>query len=82
MICTVHAVLRKSGSSPRWLWMMFCRSPTSDSKCSSTETVVAMTITPNISGSSKRAMIRLPPRRMTCDATCDTRFHDPALMAR
>jgi hypothetical protein len=51
-------------------------------QCRSTETVVAMTITPNISGSSKRAMIRLPPRRITCEATCDTRFHDPALRAR
>jgi hypothetical protein len=62
--------------------MMFWRKPTSESKCKSTETVVAMTITPNISGNSKRAMIRLPPRRMTCDATSDTRFHDPAFSAR
>ncbi|MNT87396.1 hypothetical protein D3C72_2278070 [compost metagenome] len=62
--------------------MMFCRRPTSESKCSSIETVVAMTITPNISGSSKRAMIRLPPRRIACEATCETRFQDPALRAR
>ncbi|MNW00556.1 hypothetical protein D3C71_1960680 [compost metagenome] len=44
--------------------------------------MVAMTITPNISGNSSRAMIRLPPSRRTCDATSDTRFHDPALSAR
>ncbi|MNC57344.1 hypothetical protein D3C75_1070000 [compost metagenome] len=62
--------------------MMFCRRPTSDSRCSSTETVVAMTITPNISGSSIRAMIRLPPKRSTCEATSETRFHAPAPMAR
>ncbi|MNF06091.1 hypothetical protein D3C80_2059670 [compost metagenome] len=62
-ICTVQTVLRNTGSSPRGLWMMFWRKPTSESKWITTETVVAIIMMPNISGNSSRAMIRLPPRR-------------------
>ncbi|MCY1455101.1 hypothetical protein D9M71_722130 [compost metagenome] len=44
--------------------------------------MVAMTITPNISGTSRRAMIRLPPKRRTCDSTSDNTFQAPAQIAR
>ena len=44
--------------------------------------MVAMAMMPNISGINRRAMIRLPPRRMPWDATSAPRFHAPANIAR
>jgi len=62
--------------------MMFWRKPMSESKPRTIATVVAMTMMPNISGISRRAMIRLPPNRIAWEAINAARLHAPADMAR
>ena len=63
-ICSTQAVLRNAGSLPRRLCTMLCLSPRSENIARPTMTIVAMAITPNISGTSRRVMMRLLPKRI------------------
>src|SRR5947208_11229443 len=59
----VHAVFRKAASRPRRLCTTLWRSPTSEKSARPYMTIVAIAMTPNISGTSNRVITKLATKR-------------------
>jgi hypothetical protein len=63
----VHATSRKERLSPFGFWTMFCPMPTSESSSMPLRNVLMISITPNISGATRRDSTTLVPKRRPTD---------------
>lgn len=81
-IWIVHAVLRNTASRPRLLCTTLCFTPRSENIPSPTITVVAIAITPNMSGAKRRVISKLLPKRIEVLNAKPARLHIPAFNTR
>src|SRR5688500_5979770 len=81
-ICTAQAVFRKAASPPRLLCTMLWRSPRSENRARPYMIMVAIAITPNISGTRRRVITRLPPKRIAWPRAKPASVQPPARSTR